>query len=209
VPAAAGIIYTLSWVAGLSVSSSSTDVHSTGREVVAAYSGHEAAVIAQFALTEGLASVALAVVAVALGRAGMRTGSVTLGRLVAWTGLAAAAIALVQCVLGVWLAASVAPSNHAGSAATINETINRLDGLKMFVLAATAIAASALANRTGILPRWLRWVGVALAVAITTSGFGYALLNSTLAVAAWLSLPLLLVFITGAGVVLGRTARRG
>jgi hypothetical protein len=119
------------------------------------------------------------------------------------TGVVAAVIALVQCVLGITLTMSL---GHAGTVATLSDTINRLDGLKMFVLAAMAVAAIRTTVRSP-LPRWLRLVGAALAVAIIASGLGYGLLNSTLAVAAWLSLPLLLVFVTGAGVVIGcRTA---
>lgn len=33
----------------------------------------------------------------------------------------------------------------------------------MLLLAATAIAAAAMARRTGLLPRWLQWTGPALA----------------------------------------------
>jgi len=208
IPAMAGAAYTLAWVTGLSVSSSSTDVNSTGAQVVTAYTGHEGAVVTQFVLTEGVASLCLAVVAVTLGRAGIRAGAASLGRAIAATGLAAAGIALVQCVLGVALAASVVPAGHEGTAGTLNDTINRLDGLKMFVLAALAVAGTVLARRTHILPKWLAWVGALLAVAIAASGVGYALLNNALSVAAWVSLPLLLVFITGAGIVLGRRSAR-
>ena len=70
VPAVAGIAFTVSWVAGLLVFSSSTDIHLTGAEVVAGYAGHEGLATTQFLLTEGTASLALAVVAVALSRAG-------------------------------------------------------------------------------------------------------------------------------------------
>jgi len=208
VPAVAGAAYTVAWAAGLGVSSASTDVNSTGAQVVAAYAGHEGAVVTQFALTEGVASLCLAVVAVALGRVGIRAGAASLGRVIAATGLAAAGIALVQSVLGIALAVSVVPAGHAGTAGTLNDTINRLDGLKMFVLAALAVAGTVLARRTHVLPKWLVWVGALLAVAIAASGVGYALINNALSVAAWVSLPLLLVFITGAGVVLGRAAQR-
>lgn len=207
VPATAGIIYTLAWIAGLSVSSSSTDVRSGGAAVVTALTGHEAATVTQFVLTEGVASLALAIVAVGLGRAGRQAGSAALGRLITGTGLAAAAIAIVQCILGVTLAVSTVPAGRAGDAATINDTINRLDGLKMLILAAMAIAGTVLARRTGVLPAWLRWIGAALAVTIIASGVGYALLNNELAIAAWASLPLLLVFVTGTGLVLRRRPR--
>jgi hypothetical protein len=44
-----------------------------------------------------------------------------------------------------------------------------------------------------------------LAIAITASGLGYALLNNTFAVAAWISLPLLLIWVTGTGITLARS----
>jgi hypothetical protein len=51
-------------------------------------------------------------------------------------------------------------------------------------------------------PRWLRAVGVVLVPALIVSAAGYGLLIESLAPAAYVSLPLLLVWITGAG--LGR-----
>jgi hypothetical protein len=207
VPAVAGLAYSASWLAGLTVSPSSTSVRSTGAEVVAGYAGHQAAGVTQFLLTEGTASLALAVVAVAVGRAGLRAGADRTARLTMGAGLAAAAIALVQCVLGLYLIMSAVPADHTGAAAVLSETVNRLDGVKMFVLATMAGAGTVMARQTGLLPRWLRWTGVALVVAIVASGVGYALLNDTFALAAWASLPLLLVWVTGAGVAAGRRAR--
>ena len=71
-PAIAGLAYVAAWVIGLAVAPSSTDVHSTGAQVITAFAGHRAAAAAQFLLTEGAASIALAVVAIAVGRAGVR-----------------------------------------------------------------------------------------------------------------------------------------
>ncbi len=204
VPTVAGLAYTASWLAGLAIAPSSTSVRTTGAEAVAGYAGHEAAAVAQFVLTEGTASLALVVVVIALGRAGPRAGAGAAARLMRGAGVAAAAAGLVQCVLGVYLTLSVVPADHASAAAAVTEAVTRLDGVKMFLLAVMAVAGTVLAQRTGLLPRWLQWAGVALAAAITASGVGYALLNNTFALAAWLSLPLLLARVTGAGIVLGR-----
>jgi hypothetical protein len=54
-----------------------------------------------------------------------------------------------------------------------------------------------------MLPRWLRYTGLALAISITASGVVYLLLLQALAVAAGPALILLLLFITSAGLVLG------
>lgn len=85
--------------------------------------------------------------------------------------------------------------------------MNRLDGVKMFLLAALALSARTLFRR-GELPVWLGRTGFALAAAIAASGIGYLLLNPTMALFAWASLPLLLVWITGSAVALGRASAR-
>jgi len=54
-----------------------------------------------------------------------------------------------------------------------------------------------------VLPRWLRYTGIALAIAITASGIAYLLLLQGLAILAIPSGMLLLAFITGTGIVLG------
>ena len=46
-----------------------------------------------------------------------------------------------------------------------------------------------------------------LTAALIVSGTGYLLLSSGLAAAAFVSLPLLLVWVTGAGIAIGRTSR--
>ncbi len=211
VPALAGIAYTAAWVAGLSLAPSSTSVRPAGSAVLASYAGHLGAATAQFVLTEGAASVLLGVVVVALGRAGLRAGASRSAWLALGAGLAAAAIGIVQCGLGLYLTGSVVPAGRAADAAALTDAISRLDGVKMLLLAVTAVAGSVLARRTGLLPRWLQWTALALAVAIIASGIGYALLISSLALAAWVSLPLLLVWVTSAGILLarpGRAARR-
>ena len=207
VPAIAGLAYAASWVIGLAVAPSSTDVNSTGAQVITGFAGHQAAAAAQFLLTEGAASIALAVVAIAVGRAGVRAGACGPARLALGMAVAAASVALLQCALGLYLAISVTAAGHAGTAAALNDAINRLDGAKMFLLAAMAAAGTVMARQTGLLPRWLRWTGVALVVAIIASGIGYALLSNTFALAAWVSLPLLLIWVAGAGIAVGRQER--
>jgi hypothetical protein len=91
--------------------------------------------------------------------------------------LLAATISIVQCGLGLYLTGRVIPDRRGGSAVTVFEAINRLDGVKM---------------------------SPALAPAIAISGVGYLFLLNGPALAARVSLPLLLVWVTGVGVVLGR-----
>ena len=104
-----------------------------------------------------------------------------------------------------WLAGWVVPAGDASRAGLLFASINRLDGVKMLALAAMAGTGAALVHRTGVLPGWLGYAGGLLAVALVVSGVGYLLLNSTLAPAAFVSGPLLLLWVTGAGISLGRS----
>jgi hypothetical protein len=209
-PAVAGIAYSLSWIVGLAIFSSTTDVHSSGADLVSTYAGHGGVAMAQYVLTEGVPAIALAVVVYALARA---AGTRPPSRALLACGLAAAAISIVQCLLGLYLAGRLIPDRHTGRAVTVFDAINRLDGVKQLVLAAFAVAAFALlrAGRPP-LPRWLTSESLALAVALAVSGIGYLFLLSGPALAAWVSLPLLLVWVTGVGVALaragGHTSRR-
>ena len=198
VPALAGLCYTLSWIAGLAVPAPSPGFGATGAEIVAALSGHGPVVAAQYALTEGLPAAGIAVIAVALARVARRHGEALAARFALVAGLVAAIISAVQFGLGLALAATSAP----GPAHLLYASIDRLDGAKMLALAVLGAAAATMT----MLPRWLRWTGIALAVAITCSGLVYLLLIASLTAAAGPALVLLLTFMTGCGIMIGMTA---
>ena len=193
-----GIAFTLSWIAGLSVAAPSPRLTASGAEIVAALAGHGTAVAAQFALTEGLPAAGLAIVSVALARAARRSGATTAARFACIAGVAAAVISLAQFVLGTVLAGTSAP----GTGHMLYAAVNRLDGAKMFALAALGLAGAA----SGVLPWWLRYTGIALAFAMVSSGVSYLLLLQGGAVLAYVSGPLLLLFVTGTGIALGTSA---
>ncbi|MGC0311848.1 hypothetical protein [Kitasatospora acidiphila] len=188
----AGITYLVAWVTGLSVWPTNPSVAATGPEVLAGLAGHTGVAITQYVATQGIAGLALA--AVVAGR---------LRRPARFTGYAAVAVSLVQCALGVHLAAYLAPAHQVAAAHTAFALLNRLDGVKMLLLAATALLASGPAVRSRSAD-WIDWTGLALAVAITVSGVGYLLLSTALAPAAYVSGVLLLLWVTATAV----TSRR-
>jgi len=198
VPGLAGLGYTLSWSAGLAVPAPSPGFGASGTGIVAALAGHGPALAAQYALTEGLPAAGIAVIAVALARLARRSGATAAARFALVAGLTAAVISAVQFGLGLALAAISAP----GPAHLLYTSVNRLDGAKMLALAVLGVAAATMIA----LPRWLRWAGIALAVTITCSGLVYLLLVASLAAAAGPALVLLLVFMTGSGIMTGMTA---
>ena len=155
---------------------------------------------AQYALEEGVPAAGLAIVSIALAHAARRSGAAAAARLALIAGVAAALISLLQFTLGAVLAGTASP----GTAHLLYDAVNRLDGVKMLALAILGLAAAA----SGVLPRWLRYTGIALAIAITASGVAYLLLLQNLAILAVPAGVLLLVFITGTGIALGTSARK-
>jgi hypothetical protein len=197
----AGISYLAAWVAGLLVFSSSTQVRSTGEQVLRSYTGHSGALTTQFILTEGVTGIALAVVLwhLAAGIAGQ------IGKVIRVSGLTAAAISVGQCGIGVFLATCILSPHDSVAAGRAFDILNRLDGVKMLLLTVSAGAAAvAIHHGRTLLPAWLKAVSVATSATIAISGAGYLTLDNTLATAAYVSLPLLIAFVTGTAVCLAR-----
>ena len=199
VPGVVGVAYMLSWIAGLSIAAPSPGFGASGTEVVSALAGHGPAVAVQFALTEGLPAAGIAVVSAALADLARRHGAATAGRIALVCGLTAAVISLLQFGLGLALIATSSPQ----TAHLLYAAVNRLDGGKMLALAVLGAAGAAMTP----LPGWLRYAGIALAIALTASGVVYLLLLPSLTVAAGPALVLLLLFITGGGIITGRQDR--
>jgi hypothetical protein len=192
VTGAVGIGYTLSWIAGLTVPAPSPKFSASGAQIISAVAGHAPALALQYTLTEGLPAAGIAVVGIALARF---TGS----RLVMAAAVTAATISVLQFCLGMWLTATSSPV----TAHVLFQMVNRMDGVKMLILAVLGAGVAA----ASVLPRWLRWTGAALAVAIAVSGVVYLLLLQSLGLLAGPALALLLIFITGAGIWLGGIVR--
>jgi hypothetical protein len=209
-PALAGIAYVTAWVAGLSVWPSNLAVNSSGTEVVASYRGHTVAVTAQLVLVEALAGVLLAAVVVGLGRSLSGSGSarrssspVPAG---VAAGLGAALVAVTQCGLGL---AGVATARRGNTSATgeLFSLVNRLDGVKMLLIAGAAVCFAAGMRASGRWPGWLMVTGLALAASLVFSAIAYLVLLQDISWAVYLSGPLLLVWVAASGVRTSLNAR--
>jgi hypothetical protein len=120
-------------------------------------------------------------------RAARRQGAPRAGLSAAGFGLAAAVVSWGELPMGTWLIFSVVPSGRAASAGTLNHALTRVDGAKMFQLAAMAVALAALAAKSTVLPRWLAPLGLLVAVALVVSGLGWVLLANGLAASVYAS----------------------
>lgn len=207
-PGTAGVAYVVAWAAGLAVWPVNLALNATAGQVAASYRAHPAEASVQYLLIEGLAGVLLGVVLAcelraardraARDRAGRRaTGPAVLSAIAVLT-------SLTQCVIGLFITAA-ATSGHIASCGTLSDLVNRLDGVKMLALVG---ATAWIAAMGPALPRWLRGVTVALGLALIASGYAYLALSSALAWTAYVSGPLLLLWVGSAGIALTVTARR-
>ena len=189
-PAATGIAFTLSWIIGLAIPAPSPRMAASGTTILTALAGHGGDVAANYVFTEGLPAFGLAAMAVYLSRR---------VRWVLVPGIFAAVVSFTQCALGIALARAASPA----TAHLLYESVNRLDGVKMLALAVVALAAAA----SSALPRWLHYLGGALAISIVGSAVAFGFLLDSLAGLAYVAGVLLLIFIPAAGIVLGRACR--
>ncbi|WTW95594.1 hypothetical protein OG216_20380 [Streptomycetaceae bacterium NBC_01309] len=185
---AAGYTHAAAWAAALAVGWGKTPELGDGDAAVAtAYADHGTAAVVQYTLTHGLAAAAIAVVAFVLISRGQR--------LAGWVAAVASVLAFGQLVLE---QAAIAASDPERAGGLFNLSLH-IDGVKMLAFAAVAVITAPL-----LAGKWQRGVAYATAAAITVSGVGYLLLASSLAGAAMLSLPLLLVWFAVLAVRLGR-----
>jgi len=204
--AIAGICYSAAWIAGLAVGAPNPSVNAAGYQVVAAFAGHDGPTIAMFVLAEGIAAIALAVVVVLTARAvGPQRGR-RAGLAAAAFGLAAALVSWAELAMGASLIYDVVPAGETATAGNLYHALMRVDGAKMFLLAAMAVALAELAMTSAVLPRWLARIELLLAVSLVVSGLAYVLLAPGPAVSVYVAGALLLVGVTAAGVTL-RTSR--
>jgi hypothetical protein len=208
-PAIAGIGYTVAWVASLATGAPSPSVAASGGQVVAAFAGHSWSTMAMFVLAEGIAAVALAVVVLAAARAALRQGARRAGLTAAGFGLAAAVVSWAELAMGAWLVFGPVASRRAATAGALYSALYRVDGVKMILLAAMAVALAALSMTSAVLPRWLAPLGFVLAASLVASGLGWVLLAPGLASSVYVSGVLLLAFVTATGVMLGILGDRG
>lgn len=205
VPAWAGLAYLAAWVGGLLVWPANLALNATGAQVVFAHRAHVAGAATQYLLVEGLAGLLLGVV-LAFWLLGERRSEAVTGRRTAIAlSVVAVVTSLAQCGLGLAVIAA-ATQHHVASSGDLFALVNRLDGVKMLALAGVAACFVATRSPAARPPRWLTVTAAALGVALVASGLAYVLLASPLAWTAFVSGPLLLIWVTGTGIWLTRTA---
>ncbi len=203
-PGGAGVAYLAAWVAGLAAWPSNPPLNASGAQTAASYAAHPAQAIVQYLLVEGLAGVLLGIVLGCAVRSAAGRGQVDAKvRGAAVLGAVAVVTSVAQCVIGLVLVAAAA-GHDVTRCGDLSDLVNRLDGVKMLALAAAGACLAATGGPAPALPRWLRVVTVPFIIALVASGYAYLALSQSLSWTAYVSGPLLLLWVTGLGVTLTR-----
>jgi hypothetical protein len=199
--AVAAAAYVASWIAGLVLAPTAPGHDAPPAAVAAFYATHGGAVLTSALLVHGTAGLALAALAVGIVRAtGVRAG---LRRVVLGTGLAAAALSVLQFALAV---VAVTGQHAASTSRTLLLAIDFVDVVKITLLAAFAWVATAAAVRAGAAPRWLRVLAGVLVPLLLIGSAALAGADALLPVLE-VSLLALLAWAAAIGVLVSRTAR--
>jgi hypothetical protein len=202
----AGAAYTIAWLAGLAVWPTNLGIDSSDAAVTSAYRTSAGQAVAQYLLVEGLAGLLLGVVITALARRTAARSAPRLRDMAITAGLSAAVISVAQAVVGLAIVVE-ARGGHVAAAGRAFDTADRLDGVKMLLIAVAAAAFAVTPWSTRRVPRWLTVLSYALAVSIAVSGVGYRLLTGSLGWTAYVSGPLLLVWVPAVGFWASRIRR--
>jgi hypothetical protein len=206
-PVFAGIGYGIAWIAGFSAWPSNLAVNASKKAIVSLYAAHASQAGAQYLLVEGVAGVFLGMVLLSCIRHVRRYDRT-------WTSVAAAgggiavSVSLLQCLLGLVLVSST-NRDHLAQSGDIYQLINRLDGVKQLLLGGCVVLLAILLRTTSNYPRWLGRTTVIVGIALASSGLAYLLLWNVLAGTAFMSLPLLILWVASTGAWLGAERQRG
>lgn len=73
--------------------------------------------------------------------------------------------------------------------------VNQIDTFKLMALALLSVSTSMLGLRTVLIPAWVNWLGIMLAIALLLGGLSFVVANSMLTTVLFASLPMLLVWV--------------
>lgn len=186
------ITYVLAWVTGL-VAAPSRPAHPTASQLHGFYleSGHAALV--QALLVHGVAGLALAGMAMGLHRA---TASTRLNRWALAAGLGAAVASLAQAAIAAVAVLSIEAMTAEDTLGLVH-AIDRLDSLKLLLLAVFVATVTAVLRRNGLTARWITAGAVLLVPMLATGAAAFAVSNQVLDTVLAGSLVLLLVWASG------------
>jgi hypothetical protein len=197
ISAYAGLAYVLFWIIGLILEPGSPGLSSSVEDITAYYQSHNIIHIIQAFLIDGAAAIAIMFFISGLARFFHfhQNNNKTILVSMFGVGLIVASVSMVQGAFQQVLTGTVLASSNV-SPLIILSIISYLDTSKLTALAMMVFLASNQMFTTNCFHPWIRWTGLFLTTVILAGGFSYLVNNSILTLALYISLPVLLVWVS-------------
>lgn len=190
-----GFLYVIVWVIGLLIPTGTLSPSMSNLELQQVLLANQLARWIQVYLIDGMAGIAILLFAVATASLFQTAEEKTLARVVLSAGVIAGAISLVQAAVQQTLVSPDLLASAETPFRTLLALVNQIDTFKLMALALLSLSTSILGLRTRLIPVWVNWFGILLAVALILGGFSFTFANSMLTAVLFASLPMLLVWV--------------
>jgi len=191
------LIYVLVWVIGLLISTGLLSPSMTNAEIQQVLLSNQQARMLQVYLIDGIAGIAILVFAATVAglfRA-LDEKNASLANVVLGAGIAAGSISLVQAGVQQALVNQELLVGADTPFRTLLVLVNQLDTFKLMALALLSVSTSVLGLRTRLIPAWINWLGIVLAIALLLGGLSFVVASSMLTALLYASLPMLLLWV--------------
>lgn len=190
-----GFLYVVVWVIGLSIPTGTLSPSMSNAELQQVLLANQLARLVQVYLIDGIAGIAILLFAVAAASLFQSAEEKPLARVVLSAGVVAGAISLVQAAVQQTLVNPDLLASAETPFRMLLVLVNQIDTFKLMALALLSMSTSILGMRARLIPAWVNWLGVLLALALILGGLSFAFANPLLTAVLYASLPMLLVWV--------------
>lgn len=199
-----GFLYVAVWVIGLLIPTGSPTASMSNAELQQILLANQMARTVQVYLIDGIDGISILLFAVAAVRLFQRADEKSSVYVVLGAGIAAGTISLTQAGVQQTLVNSDLLASAETPFRTLLVLVNQIDTFKLMALALLSISTSLLGLRTRLIPAWINWLGIILAIALLLGGLSFATANSMLTTVLFASLPMLLIWVGAVSVAMTR-----
>lgn len=190
-----GFLYVIVWVIGLSIPTGTLSASMSNAELQQVLLANQLARLVQVYLIDGIAGIAILLFAVAAASLFQSAEEKPLARVVLSAGVVAGTISLVQAAVQQTLVNPDLLASAETPFRTLLVLVNQIDTFKLMALALLSMSTSILGMRARLIPAWVNWLGVLLALALILGGLSFAFATPLLTAVLFASLPMLLVWV--------------
>ncbi len=196
-----GFVYVAVWVIGLLIPTGTLSASMSNADIQQVLLAHQLARTVQVYLIDGVAGISILLFAVAAASLFQAADEKNFARVVLAAGIATGSISFVQAGVQQTLVNPDLLASEDMPFRMLLVLVNQIDTFKLMALALLSISTSIPGLRTRLIPTWINWIGIILAVALLLGGFSFIFVNSILTAVLFASLPMLLVWVSAVSAV--------